>query len=756
MPKTLVIAEKPSVAMDIARVLKCGQKGEGCVSSEAYIVTWAVGHLLTLCEPEDYDAALKRWNMDALPIIPGVMRLKPIPAVNKQLNTVRRLMNSREVDRLICATDSGREGELIFRYIYEFAECRKPFARLWISSMTDAAIRHGFDNLKNGEEYDDLYNAAKCRSEADWLVGINATRAYTIRYNALLSIGRVQTPTLAILAARQAEIERFVPADYWEVAALFSAAENEGYNGVWFDPKTKSSVIGAAEEAARISEAVSGAEGFVESVETARKRQPPPLLYDLTELQRDCVRRFGFSAQRTLDIAQDLYEKRKVITYPRTDSRYLSVGMAPKALAALKKLSGLYPDEIAGMPPPVTPLSRRVADDSRVTDHHAIIPNGHVPDMSAFTQDERRVYDLIARRFIAVFYPDYVIDAMKAVTAVKGERFVSRGTAVVQWGWNALYRDPKTAAKDGGSDQDSDQDGDAPPLPSLRADMPVSALSAQSIKKQTKPPPYYNEATLLSAMEHAGNKAESAVSAANGPDRSEPPASKMSGASAHETDAEALAELMKASSLGTPATRAAIIERLLSVGYVARRGKSLIVLEKGMKLVRILPEELVSPITTGKWEKGLDSIARGKLDPERFMESIGRFVRYIVAGTDVADPDVYFERDKRPEGDKRGKPAANAPAKNKSRVPRGGKTASIDQAGQIGPCPACGSGSVLENSKAFYCSNWRDGCDFTLWKSNLPVGTAEEQRAEVSRAIKTGPPKTSPAKAAGKKRGKQT
>jgi len=681
LPKTLVIAEKPSVARDIARVLKCGKQGEGCVSSDEYIVTWAVGHLLTLCEPEDYDEALKRWRADALPIIPNAMKLKPIPAVKSQLGAVKKLMNSPEVDGLICATDSGREGELIFRYIYEYTKCKKPFRRLWISSMTDAAIRGGFASLKDGAEYDNLYNAARCRSEADWLVGINATRAYTLKYNALLSIGRVQTPTLALLAARQAEIESFKPADYWEVTALFGLENGEEYGGTWFDAKTKSTHIETAEQAAQILEVAAGQAGTVESVETSRKSQPPPLLYDLTELQRDCVRRFGFSAQRTLDIAQDLYEKHKVITYPRTDSRYLSADMEPKAVAVLQKLAGLYPAEIAAMPPVKTPFSRRVTDDAKVTDHHAIIPNGHTVNPAAMTPDERRVFDLIARRFISVFYPDYVTDNMKAVTLAGGERFLSRGTAVVRAGWNALYQHVKTAEENDGDD--------SPALPPLAEGARADVLHAQSRKKQTKPPPFYNEATLLSAMEHAGRTVE------------------------NDSDDNALQELMKASSLGTPATRAAIIERLLAVGYISRRGKTLVVLEKGMKLIRILPGELISPITTGKWEKGLDSIARGNMDPARFMESIGRFVRYIVAGTDVSDPDVRFEEER-----------------------RGGRGAKKHAAPNvIGACPACG-GDILENSKAFYCGRWRDGCDYKLWKSNLPVGSPEEQRAEVKNMLK--------------------
>ena len=332
MGKILVIAEKPSVARDIAKVLNCAQKGEGVIYGEKYMVSWAVGHLVTLCEPEDYDKSLKRWSMDTLPIMPEKMKLKAIRGSKKQLDILKKLMNDKETDSIICATDSGREGELIFRYIYDYNKCRKPFKRLWISSMTDAAIKEGFDNLKDGSEYDLLYASAKCRSEADWLVGINATRAFTVKYDALLSIGRVQTPTLAMIVKRQAEIDNFVPEKYYEVTADYG-----DFKGTWTDSKN-STVIKQLSDAQEIASKVDGKDGTVKEVKKTAKQTLPPQLYDLTELQRDCNKMYGFSAQKTLDIAQSLYEKRKMITYPRTDSRYLSDDMIPKIKVIMRRL----------------------------------------------------------------------------------------------------------------------------------------------------------------------------------------------------------------------------------------------------------------------------------------------------------------------------------------------------------------------------------------------------------------------------------
>ncbi|MDR2903988.1 MAG: DNA topoisomerase III [Clostridiales bacterium] len=658
MGKILVIAEKPSVGRDIARVLKCTKKGEGFLFSEEYIVSWAIGHLVTLCDPEDYDEGLKKWRYETLPIMPAEIKLKPVPNTKSQLNILKKLMTDKDVDSLICATDSGREGELIFRYIYRIVKSKKPFQRLWNSSMTDQAIKDGFANLKDGAVYDHLYLSAKCRSEADWLVGINASRAYTIRYNALLSIGRVQTPTLAILVDRQKEINAFDPKDYWEITAFF-----EGYKGKWFNPEDQETKLYDKEKADGIAEKVKGKTGVVKSIEKEEKRQPPPLLYDLTELQRDGNRKFGFSASKTLSIAQDLYEKRKMITYPRTDSRYLSADMKSKVAATLKKLNidpyKKYVQTVLDLPQ--LPFSKRMIDDAKVTDHHAIIPTDGNINLAALSADELKIYDLIARRFIAAFYPAYIYHITKIITIAESENFLTKRMTVAQYGYMELYREEKTAQKKSKKSEDDDLSA---VLPDVKEKDAVSVSDALSEQKKTKPPKLYNEATLLSAMENAGRLVED----------------------------EDLKEQLKDSGLGTPATRAAIIERLIQVNYIERKAKNLIPTEKGMKLIAVVPPEMKSAETTGKWERGLSSVAKGTMEPERFMGSIHRYVRYLIGQSAAGGISVVFEQEDRGRG--KGKSAA------------------------IGKCPLCENGAVFENSKAYFCSGWKNGCQFKIWKDS--------------------------------------
>ncbi len=657
MDKTLVIAEKPSVGRDIAKVLKCTQKGDGYLQSEEYIVSWAIGHLVTLCEPDEYSPTFKRWNIDTLPIIPNEIKLKPIKNTKKQLNILKTLFADKSVTQIICATDSGREGELIFRYIYSILKCKKPFKRLWISSMTDDAIKEGFSKLKDGKEYDNLYLSAKCRSESDWLVGINATRAYTIKYNALLSIGRVQTPTLAILVERQKEIDAFVPKDYWEIKAFF-----EGYTALWYDKDNNDTKIFEKQKSEEIAEKVKGKIGIVESMETEEKKQPPPLLYDLTELQRDCNRRFGYSAQQTLNIAQDLYEKRKLITYPRTDSRYLSNDIIPKLEIILKNISQSefsdYCPYVLGLEK--LPITKRIVDNSKVTDHHAIIPTEKKINVNNLSKDEFNVYDLIIRKFIAVFHKNYIYNITKIVTVVEGESFITKGTVIAQMGWMELYKNDK-------KDKKTDDENEILPNVNINDEIPLNDINV--LKKKTTPPKPYTEATLLSAMENAGRFIED----------------------------EDLKEQLKESGLGTPATRAAIIERLLQVGYIQRKGKAINPTEKGMKLIEIVPQELKSPETTGKWEKGLMSISKGSMKDDRFMGSIVKYVNYIVEDCKKSKCDVKF-----PEEEKKG-------YKNKKK------------AVELGVCPKCGNGSILENTKAYYCTNWKTGCRFTIWKNSLEL-----------------------------------
>lgn len=661
MGKTLVIAEKPSVARDIAKTLGVSGKNEGYLTGENYVVSWAIGHLVTLAEPEAYDVKYKKWNFETLPILPDSMKLEAIKKTRSQLKVLHKLMHSREIDEIICATDSGREGELIFRYIYEITQCRKPFRRLWISSMTETAIREGFAHLQDGSHYDLLYHSARCRAEADWLVGMNASRAYTIRYGALLSIGRVQTPTLALIVEKQKEIDAFVPQDYFEVQADF-----EQYTGFWIDEK-ENTRLDLREKAEQIAARVKGQRGIVSQIVKEEKRQLPPLLYDLTELQRECNRKFGFSAKKTLDIAQSLYEKRKMITYPRTDSRYLSDDMVGKIKQTLGRLKDVpvfssYAAEVLAKEK--LPLSKRIIDNSKVTDHHAIIPTDTRLRTDHLTPEENKVFSLVAARFLAVFYPAYVYESTKVYTKVGLDTFLSKGKTVLQEGWQAVEKALLPETRKNKTEKEEEQQ-----LPPLTEQQSVVAKRTKVLDKKTKAPPPYTESTLLSAMENAGRFVED----------------------------EELKEQMKDSGLGTPATRAAIIERLLSVGYIMRKGKTLVPTEKGQKLIAVVPEELRSPQTTGKWEKGLSSIAKGKMTEERFLESIRRYVRFLVDDAAQHKKDVVFEAER----------------------PRGKRS----RAQGLGKCPLCGKGKILENSRSYYCTEWKNGCKFSLWKdSTEPYG----------------------------------
>jgi len=601
--KTLVITEKPSVGRDIARILKCTSKADGFLFSERYIVSWAIGHLVALFDPEDYSQVWKRWSMESLPIIPDHIKLKPVLKTKKQLDLLKKLMNSKEVSKIICATDSGREGELIFRYICQFSGCSKPVKRLWISSMTDEAIKTGLSSMKDGKDYDTLYESARCRSEADWLVGINASRVFSVKYNSRLSVGRVQTPTLAIIAERQKEIDAFVAKDYWEVRAQF---DDPSFIGIWFDPKTKDSKIFDKGKAESITSIVKGKAGSINDIKTERKKVAPNLLYDLTDLQRDANKRYGFSAQKTLSLAQELYEKRKLITYPRTDSRHLSEDMKSKLPLILKQLDiepyKSYISYVLGLQ--ALPISKRLIDNAKVSDHHAIIPVDIQPKISLLSEDERKIYDLIVRRFIAAFYPAYIYDITSITSIVEGEQFLTRGNTIVQLGWMELYPQDLKSAKS----------PDESVLPNVKKGDVVKVKDTKCIKKKTQPPKLYTEATLLSAMENAGRF----------------------------TDNEELAAVLKESGLGTPATRASIIERLITVGYLTRKAKSLIPTEKGMKLIEAVPIELKSPETTGKWEKGLSRIAKSDMDPDRFMASIKRYVNFLITSAKASEKIIEF------------------------------------------------------------------------------------------------------------------
>jgi DNA topoisomerase-3 len=599
--KQLVLAEKPGVAREIARVLKCGQKNRGYIEGANHVITWALGHLVTLAEPEEYDQKLKQWRLEDLPMLPERMKLIVMKQTSQQYRVVRDLMKRADIGEMVIATDAGREGELVARWIMEKAGWKKPVKRLWISSQTDAAIRDGFAHLKPGREYINLYHAAVCRAEADWLIGLNVTRALSCKFNAQLTAGRVQTPTLAMMVSRENEIRNFKPVDYWTIRAQFT-----DYFGDWRDKKGQSRIFDQARAQALV-ESLKGQSGVVEEVKTVAKSEPHPLAYDLTELQRDANRRLNFSAQKTLAVLQDLYERHKLVTYPRTDSRYISSDIVPTLPTRLKAMSaGPY----AGMVKPLlgqrlTP-GKRFVDNARVSDHHAIIPTEQPLKLEALDVDEKRLYDLIARRFIAVLYPPYLYDQTTIITRVGGEHFYSRGRVVKDMGWRTVT----TRTPDGEENDDEKMPEQNLSRHNQGEKQPVIGLKLN--RSQTKPPARYTEATLLTAMEGAGKFIED----------------------------EELRESIKGSGLGTPATRADIIEKLLNNFYIERNGKSLVPTDKGIQLVALAPEELRSPELTARWEQRLTDIARGQGARGEFMAGIRKTTVDMVAGV-VAATEEY-------------------------------------------------------------------------------------------------------------------
>jgi DNA topoisomerase-3 len=660
--KTLVIAEKPSVARDLTDALPgTFDNHESYYESEDTVITFAVGHLVELIAPEEYDERFKKWRMDDLPIIPDEFRLHARDKkAEKQLKVIHKQLQRDDVDKVVNACDAGREGELIFAYIYETSGVDKPVERLWINSLTKTAIKEGFEHLRPGEQLRPLEAAARSRSEADWLVGMNATRAATIRGRAwvggVVSLGRVQTPTLALLVKREREIQAFVPEPYWLVHAEFDPR----YQGLWFEgDETR---LKEAKRAEEIAAKVSGKDGAVESVERKEQSERAPLLYDLTSLQRDANRRFGFSARRTLQAAQSLYEDKKAITYPRTSSRWLSGDLVPqlKPTAATLQPIGEYAAAaryVLGLQQ--LPLGR-VVNDSKVDDHHAIIPTDVEHDVSRFSPDERRIFDLIARRFLAAFHPPARYARTTVVTLVEDERFRSRGKVTLEAGWRGVYGLLSDADAQQ-QRQEEDGENESAELPPLEQGQKVRCASAEVEAKETKPPPRYSEATLLSAMETAGKL----------------------------IDDEELREAMKESGLGTPATRAETIETLIRREYIERAGKDLTPTPKGLQVITMLEEHpLTSPELTGNWEKRLTDIEHGSDDRSTFIDDIADFTRATVEK--IAELDKEKLRPERVE---------------------------------LGLCPRCGAetGEIIrENSKAYGCTSWKSreepGCGFVIWK----------------------------------------
>jgi DNA topoisomerase III len=671
MGKTLVIAEKPSVGRDLTRVLPGAfAKHEGYLESDSHVVTWAVGHLVQLAEPDEYDPKYKKWRMADLPIVPDEFKLVVRDERSrKQMSVITKMLKRGDVDEVVNACDAGREGELIFAWTFQKAAANKPVERLWLSSMTNAAIKDAFGALRPRSEFSRLEEAARSRSEADWIVGMNATRAATIRlrssFDGAVSLGRVQTPTLAILARREEEIKAFKPEPYWLVDARFEPTGGESgrrYEGRFHagaQPRLKT-----AAEAEAIVAAVRDQPGEITKLETSTKTERAPLLYDLTSLQRDANTRFGFSARRTLAAAQRLYEEHKALTYPRTNSRFLPTDMVSelKPIAAGVGTQREYARAaayVSGLD--VLPLGR-VVNDAKVTDHHAIIPTKADHPVDRMSDDDKRVYDMVVRRFLAVFHPDAEFENTRLETTVAAHIFRTRGRVLIVPGWRGVYGEGLESRSEGDEDEGRDQQ-----LPKLERGEDVRTLEVESLARETKPPRRYSDASLLAAMETAGTL----------------------------VDDEELREAMKDSGIGTPATRAAIIERLIDVGYVERDARALVCTEKGVNVIKFLGEHaLTSPSLTGDWEHRLARIEEGEESRRRFMHDIAEFARGTVAELDAKLKEV--------------------------RIPRA----------NLGPCPVCGR-DIVENRKGFSCWSREDpGCGFVIWKSKagktLPVAVARE------------------------------
>jgi DNA topoisomerase-3 len=708
MSKTLLIAEKPSVGGDLARVLPGPfKKSEGLLEGPEHVITWAVGHLVQLAEPDEYDPKFKRWRMEDLPIVPERFKLVVRDERSrKQMRVVSKQLARDDIDEVVNACDAGREGELIFAYLYEKAKAKKPVRRLWLNSMTNAAMKEALAELRPSSEFALLEDAARSRSEADWIVGMNATRAATIRlrssFDGAVSLGRVQTPTLAIVARREEEIKAFTPEPYWLVDATFAPDVERSYEGRFQagsgaakearGPRiaTEAQALqivaalggaldGDGEDAIAANGAVERPLGTITKLEKKEQREKAPMLYDLTTLQREANNRYGFSAKRTLAAAQRCYEEHKALTYPRTSSRYLTSDM----IGEIKPTAGLVgarseyrkaAEYVTGLD--LLPLAR-VVNDAKVTDHHAIIPTRAEHTLEKMGADDKRIYDMVARRFLAVFHPDAVFENTRVETTVAvrdgpkeaGYMFRTRGKLMLVAGWRGVYEE---VAEDAPGRSDEDEAPPEQPLPKLEQGERVRIVNVQSARKETKPPRRYSDASLLAAMETAGKL----------------------------VDDDELREAMKDSGIGTPATRAAIIERLITVGYIERDGRALVATEKGLNVIRLLNEHaLTSPGLTGNWEHRLGKIERGEDSRKQFMSDIAGFAQETVKELDETLKDV--------------------------RIPRA----------RLGPCPVCGR-EIVENRKGYSCWSREDpGCGFVIWKSKagktLPIAVARE-------LIKTG------------------
>ncbi|MEE3807730.1 DNA topoisomerase III [Lysinibacillus fusiformis] len=608
MAKSVVIAEKPSVARDIARVLKCNKKGNGFLEGDKYIVTWALGHLVTLADPESYDVKYKTWNLEDLPMLPERLKLTVIKQTGKQFNAVKSQLTRNDVNEIIIATDAGREGELVARWILDKVKIKKPLKRLWISSVTDKAIKDGFANLKPGKAYDNLYASAVARSEADWYIGLNATRALTTRFNAQLNCGRVQTPTVAIIATREDEIKNFKAQTYYGI----EAQTTDNLKLTWQDQNGNSRSFDK-EKIDTLVRKLGNSHAIVADIEKKPKKTFAPGLYDLTELQRDANKIFGYSAKETLNIMQKLYEQHKVLTYPRTDSRFISQDIVATIPERLKACGiGEY-RSIANklLTKPIKP-TKAFVDDSKVSDHHAIIPTEGYVNYSAFSDKERKIYDLVVKRFLAVLLPAFEYEQLTLRAKIGEESFIARGKTILLAGWKEVYEHRF-------EDEDTSDDVKEQILPRLdKGDILKIKLLAQT-SGQTKPPAHFNEATLLSAMEN--------------------PAKYMA------TSDKKLADTLKSTGgLGTVATRADIIDKLFNSFLIEKRGgKDIYITSKGRQLLDLVPEELKSPALTADWEQKLELIAKGKLKKDVFISEMKNYTKEIV--TDIKGSDKKYKHD---------------------------------------------------------------------------------------------------------------
>ena len=597
--KSLVIAEKPSVARDIARVLGANQKNGGILEGKNYVVTWALGHLVTLADPEEYDRKYEKWEMATLPMLPKEMKLVVIRQTGRQFSVVKTQLFRKDIGEIIIATDAGREGELVARWILEKAGCHKPIKRLWISSVTDKAIKEGFANLKDGHDYDNLYRAAVARAEADWLVGMNGTRALTCKYNAQLSCGRVQTPTLAMIAKREEEIRKFVPKEYYGISL-----ETQDVKWTWRDEKTKSFRTFSRERAEQIKGRLENTALEITSVEKKAKKTIAPGLYDLTTLQREANLKYGFSAKETLNIMQRLYENHKVLTYPRTDSRYIGKDIVPTIKERLKAC-GIGPyRKLAGalMNKPVQ-VNGSFVDDKKVSDHHAIIPTEQFVQLDHMTNEERKIYDMVVRRFLAVLYPASQYEQVTMEAKAAGETFAASGKVIKSLGWREVY--------EGGADDDLEDDTDDEKklkdqrLPEMKTGTRLKILKTSLNTGKTKPPARFTEATLLAAMENPVKFMET-------------------------RDKEAVKTLGETGGLGTVATRADIIEKLFHSFMMEKKGNEIHITSKAKQLLELVPEDLKKPELTADWEMKLSQIAKGRIRQGDFLHQIRDYTCEIV------------------------------------------------------------------------------------------------------------------------------